>query len=137
MHDRGMDSTRVNLLDLAQQRMAWADERQAVLAQNIANANTPGYKPHDVRPFADALARAGVVAPVRTDPSHLAGTLPASAPGEVIDRTHLTSPDGNAVALDEELVKVADTETTHQLVTSIFKTYLGMLRTAAGGGSSG
>ena len=37
----------------------------------------------------------------------------------------------------EELVKVADTETTHQLVTSIYKTYLGMLRTAAGGGSSG
>jgi flagellar basal-body rod protein FlgB len=132
-----MDATRINLLDLAQQRMAWADERQSVLAQNIANVNTPGYKPHDVKPFADALAGAGVVAPVRTAPNHLAGTLPASTPGEVIDRTHLASPDGNAVALDEELVKVADTETTHQLVTSIYKTYLGMLRTAAGGGSSG
>jgi flagellar basal-body rod protein FlgB len=132
-----MDATRINLLDLAEQRMAWADERQAVLAQNIANANTPGYRAHDVRPFADALASAGVVAPVRTDPHHLAGTLPANAPGEVADRTHLTSADGNAVALDEQLVKVADTETTHQLVTSIYKTYLGMFRTAAGGGSSG
>ena len=80
-----MDSARINLLDLAQQRMAWADERQAVLAQNIANANTPGYKPHDVRPFADALASAGAVAPVRTDPNHLAGTHPAHAAGEVND----------------------------------------------------
>jgi flagellar basal-body rod protein FlgB len=132
-----MDATRINLLDLAEQRMAWADERQAVLAQNIANANTPGYKPHDVQPFADALASVGSVAPARTDPNHLAGTLSAKTAGEVLDRTHLASPDGNAVALDEQLVKVADTETTHQLVTSIYKTYLGMLRTAAGGGSSG
>jgi flagellar basal-body rod protein FlgB len=132
-----MDVARVSLLDLAQQRLSWADERQSVLAQNIANANTPGYKPHDLRPFAEALAGAGAVAPVRTDPNHLAGTLPTKTPGDVLDRTHLKSPDGNAVSLDEQLVKVADTETTHQLVTSIYRAYLTMFRTAAGGGSSG
>jgi flagellar basal-body rod protein FlgB len=131
-----MDAARINLLDLAEQRMNWADERQAVLAQNIANANTPGYKPHDLRPFAAALASAGAVAPMRTDPNHLPGTLPAQTPGEVQDRAHLKAPDGNAVSLDEQLVKVADTETTHELVTNIYKTYLGMFRTAAGGGSS-
>src|SRR5215469_2342577 len=131
-----MDSARINLLDLAQQRMAWADERQTVLAQNIANANTPGYKPHDLRPFAEALANAGAVAPVRTDPNHLAGTLPAQTPGEVLDRTHMKSADGNAVSLDEQLVKVADTETTHALVTTIYKAYLGMFNTALGRTSS-
>jgi flagellar basal-body rod protein FlgB len=130
-----MDAARVSLLDLAERRLSWADERQTVLAQNIANANTPGYKPHDLRPFAEALANAGAVAPVRTDPNHWAGTLPAQTPGEVLDRTHMKSADGNAVSLDEQLVKVADTETTHQLVTTIYKTYLGMFRTAAGGSS--
>jgi flagellar basal-body rod protein FlgB len=132
----GMDPTRINLLDLAEQSMVWADQRQAVLAQNIANANTPGFKPHDLRPFAEALANAGAVAPVRTDPNHLAGTLATTSPGEVVDRTHMKSPDGNAVALDEQLVKVADTDTTHQLVTTIYKTYLGMFKTAMGSGSS-
>lgn len=132
-----MDLARVGLLELAEQRLSWADERQTVIAQNIANANTPGYKPHDLRPFTKALASAGAVAPVRTDPNHLAGTLPAQTPGEILDRTHLKSPDGNAVSLDEQLVKVADTETTHRLVTSIYKKYLGMFRIAAGGGSSG
>jgi flagellar basal-body rod protein FlgB len=132
-----MDAARLNLLDLAEQRMAWADQRQAVLAANIANANTPGFKPHDLRPFEDALASAGSLEPARTNSSHLAGTLPTTSPAEVPDPTHLKSPDGNAVALDEQLVKVADTESTHQLVTSIYKTYLGMFRTAAGGGSSG
>ena len=133
-----MEPTRINLLDLAEQRMAWADQRQTVLAQNIANANTPGFKPHDLRPFAEALANAGgSVAPVRTDPNHLAGTLATASPAEVVDRTHMRSPDGNAVALDEQLVKVADTQTTHELVTAIYKTYLGMFRTALGSGSSG
>jgi flagellar basal-body rod protein FlgB len=131
-----MDPTHISLLDLAEQRMAWADQRQAVLAQNIANANAPGFKPHDLRPFADALANASAVAPVRTDPNHLAGTLAPTSPAEVVDRTHMKSPDGNAVALDEQLVKVADTQTTNELVTAIYKTYLGMFKTALGSGSA-
>ncbi len=127
-----MDPTRISLLDLAEQRLTWADQRQAVLAQNVANANTPGYKPHDLRPFADALSNAEAVAPVRTNPNHLGGTLPTESPGETVDRTHTKSPDGNAVSLDEQLVKVADTESTHELVTAIYRTYLGMFKTALG-----
>jgi flagellar basal-body rod protein FlgB len=132
-----MDPTRIGLFDLAEQRLAWADQRQGVLAQNIANANTPGYKPHDLRPFAEMLGNANVVEPVRTQPNHLAGTAGGQAAGETVERTHTQSPDGNAVSLDEQLVKVADTETTHQLVTTIYKTYLGMFGTAIGRGSSG
>ena len=62
--------------------------------------------------------------------------IPAKAPNEVVDRTHAQSPDGNAVALDEQLVKVADTDTTHALVTTIYRTYLGMFNTALGRTSS-
>ena len=61
----------------------------------------------------------------------------ATSPNEVVDRTHTQSPDGNAVALDEQLVKVADTETTHALVTTIYKKYLGMFSMALGRASSG
>ncbi len=132
-----MDPTRIGVFDLAERRLSWADHRQAVLAQNIANANTPNYKPHDLRPFASALAGATAVAPMRTQPNHLAGTVAAKAPNEVVDRTHMRSPDGNAVALDEQLVKVADTETTHSLVTTIYRKYLGMFSMALGRGSSG
>jgi flagellar basal-body rod protein FlgB len=132
-----MDPKRIGLFDLAAQRLSWADARQAVLAQNIANANTPGYKPHDVQPFAKAMNNAVGVALARTRPDHLAGTAGGTAPNEVADRTHLQSPDGNAVALDEQLVKVADTETTHQLATTIYRKYLGMFNTVLGRGSSG
>ena len=130
-----MDAKRIGLFDLAERRLAWADQRQSVLAQNIANANTPGYKPHDLKSFSATLDGANAVAPVRTQPNHLAGTV-AEASNEVVDRTHTQSPDGNAVALDEQLVKVADTDTTHALVTTIYKAYLGMFNTALGRTSS-
>ncbi len=131
-----MDQKRIGLFDLAERRLAWADQRQAVLAQNIANANTPGYKPHDLKSFATTLDKAGAVTPARTQPNHLAGTVAAAASNGVVDRTHMQSPDGNAVALDEQLVKVADTETTHALVTTIYKAYLGMFNIALGRSSS-
>ena len=72
-HLVGMNPTQIGLFDLAERRLAWADRRQGLLAQNIANANTPGYRPNDLKPFASALAGAGSVAPVRTQPNHLAG----------------------------------------------------------------
>jgi flagellar basal-body rod protein FlgB len=127
-----MNAKHIGLFDLAEHRLAWASQRQAVLAQNIANANTPGYKPHDVQPFTRALASVQPVAPERTQPNHLTGTLAAAAPNEVVDRTHMHAADGNAVSLDEQLVKLADTETTHSFVTSIYRAYLGMFNTALG-----
>lgn len=127
-----MDAKHIGLFDLAEQRLNWANQRQAVLAANIANVNTPGYKPHDIQAFATSLAHAQSTGPVRTQPNHLAGTTASTAPNEVVDRTHMHSPDGNAVSLDEQLVKLADTETAHSLVTSIYRAYLGMFNTALG-----
>jgi flagellar basal-body rod protein FlgB len=132
-----MEPKRIGLFDRAEQRLEWADRRQAVLARNIANANTPGYKPHDLQPFAAAVHNIAGVALAQTHANHIAASPGVIAPNEVVDRAHLQSPDGNAVALDEQLVKLADTETTHRLVTTIYRTYLGMFNAALGRGSSG
>jgi flagellar basal-body rod protein FlgB len=134
-----MNPTQIGLFDLAERRLAWADRRQGLLAQNIANANTPGYRPNDLKPFASALSGAGSVTPVRTQPNHLAG---AAGSGqhlavETERRPAARAPDGNAVALDDQLIKVANTETTHALVTTIYKKYLGLFGMALGRGASG
>ena len=131
-----MEPNRIGLFDLAERRLAWTDRRRGVLAQNIANANTPGYKPHDLKSFAATLGGAGAVAQTRTHPNHL-GTAGGTAPNEVVDRTHTQSPDGNAVALDEQLMRVADTDTTHALVTTIYRKYLNLFSIALGRSSSG
>jgi flagellar basal-body rod protein FlgB len=124
-----MDTQRIALFDLADKRLAWADQRQAVLAQNIANADTPGWRPRDLQPF-DALLKGTGVALAQTDPKHFAGAGAASA--GIIEVSGERAPDGNGVALDKELSKVADTDAAHQLVTELYKKYLGFFQTALG-----
>src|SRR5271169_6404695 len=71
-----MDPTQIGLFDLAEKRLAWTAQRQSVLAANIANANTPGFQARDVQSFESVLSGTGPVEPVRTQPAHMAGTLP-------------------------------------------------------------
>lgn len=124
-----MDPTRIALFDLADKRLAWADQRQVLLAQNIANADTPGWRPRDLAPF-DAVLNGTGVTLAQTDPKDLPGTN-ATAAG-VVELTGERAPDGNGVALDKELSKVADTDAVNQLVTGLYKKYLSLFQTALG-----
>ncbi len=131
-----MDPTRsATPIALAERRLAWLEARQRVLAQNIAHADTPGYQPRDLRGFAQTLLSAAPPAlPARTDPRHL-GPAGGGDPRAVADRrTALAerSRDGNAVSLDQQALKVADTDTAHSLATGLHRRYLGLFRTAFG-----
>ena len=130
-----MDPTHIGIFDLAQKRMAWAEQRQAVLARNIANANTPRFQPADLPDFAKTLSGVQAVGLAQTQPNHLAGTASASA-GQSKARPTAHTPDGNGVALDRELTKVADTETAQSLTTTIYKKYMGLFGIALGKGGS-
>lgn len=119
-------------LRLAEQRLAWLEARQQVLARNIANADTPQFRPRDLAPFHRLLAGAGGLGLARSSPLHLAG---ASGPGPRATTDRLTAertPNGNAVALDEQALKVADTDSAHALATALHRRYLGLFRTALG-----
>lgn len=124
-----MDPARISLFDLADRRLSWIGQRQQLLSQNIANADTPNWRARDLKPFAEHLARGSFMAPVRTDAGHLA---PTRSPAQGKALAGERSPDGNSVSLDVELAKVADTESAHSLVTGLYQKYLAMFRTAAG-----
>lgn len=121
-----MDPTDIGLFRLAEQRLAWVDQRQALLSQNVANANTPGYTPTDLAPFASRLATAMSA----TDPAHF-GTG-AGRVGLAHVRPHERAPDGNAVSLEDQLGKVADTASTQALVANLYRKYASLFRTALG-----
>ncbi|SDB54563.1 flagellar basal-body rod protein FlgB [Belnapia rosea] len=125
---RRMDLTRNPTIALAERRIAWLEERQRVLAQNIANADTPGYSPRDLGDFRQSLLGAFKLA--RTDGQHLGGGGAArSRPDRAAtDR----APNGNAVSLDREAMKIADTDTAHALATGLYRRWVGLFRTALG-----
>jgi flagellar basal-body rod protein FlgB len=124
-----MDPTDIGLFRIAERRLAWVDERQRVLAQNVANANTPDYQPRDVLPFKATLdAAQGVM--VRTNPQHLAGNTDRGS--GVRAGSSARSPNGNGVSMEAELGKVADTASTQELVTNLYHKYQGLFRTALG-----
>ena len=126
-----MSAGQSDLLSLAATRLQWLDDRQRVLARNIANSDTPGYVPRDEQPFSSTLADQ-VSAPVQTSPLHLSGTLDTGS--AVVARPRQRSIDGNAVQVDEELTKVADTDTQQRLVTNLYGKYMSMYSTALGKG---
>jgi flagellar basal-body rod protein FlgB len=128
-----MPTQPANLLDLAERRLQWLDQRQTVLAQNIANANTPGYQARDLKPFAAVLHNAIQPATLSTGaPALLAGSGAGAA---LVDRAVTErSLDGNAISIDEQAVKIADTDTSHQLAIDVYKKYVGLFRLALGRG---
>ena len=124
-----MNPTGIGLFDLADKRLAWVDRRQALLAQNIANADTPGWRPRDLAPF-DAALKSSSVALAQTSPMHLGGG--GTAAQGIVEEQGEHALNGNGVPLDRELSKVADTDAMHQLVTDLYKKYLGFFQTALG-----
>ena len=121
-----MDPTDIGLFRLADKRLGWVDQRQHLLAQNVANANTPGYEARDITPFVSRLSAALGT----TDPAHFGGVVPA--PGLAHTRPHERAPDGNAVSVEEQLSKISDTAGTQALVTNLYRKYAGLFRTALG-----
>ncbi|RXQ86893.1 flagellar basal body rod protein FlgB [Elioraea rosea] len=129
-----MDLGRLGFFKVAEQRLGWLDRRQDVLAQNIANANTPGYAARDLAPFAKVLARNTGPGLVRTSAQHI---VPASAGAHAArperlaqERTH----DGNAVQIEDQVARVAETESQHELTVGLYRKYMGLFRIALGRG---
>ncbi len=120
-----------NVVALAERRLLWLDRRQGVLAQNVANADTPGYRPQDVAPFGRLLADAAGPDLAITNARHIAP--PGGALRGRVDRTAAErTPNGNAVSLDEQALRIADTDGQHNLAMGLHRKYLALFRTALG-----
>lgn len=127
-----MDLTRNGPIALAENRLAWLDTRQRILARNVANADTPGFRPSDAVPFQEVLQRRRpAAAMVTTDAHHMApqgGAALALQDRNVVERSR----NGNAVSLDDEAVRIAETDQAHALAMGLHRKYLGLFRTALG-----
>ncbi|MBL4614850.1 MAG: flagellar basal body rod protein FlgB [Magnetovibrio sp.] len=134
-----MELNKLTLFGLVKGRMGWLAKRQEVLAQNVANADTPGYKPKDLKAFNfdDMVRRQQTkLNAVTTSPMHMGGTRRStSAYSEQENRSpYETSPDGNAVVLEEQMAKIGETQMQYQLTNELYRKHIGMIKIAIGKG---
>ncbi len=125
------------LFRMASQRLNWLGERQNVLSQNIANADTPGYRARDLAPqtFRRELDSVRHIGIAQTSANHIVGTL--SRPDHRVEEEHPRNlyeinPTGNGVILEEQIMQVTETNMNYQLTTNLYQKNMMMFRTAIG-----
>jgi|SRR5215216_4813628 len=111
--------------------------RQRLLAENVSNADTPKFKPRDLAPpkFDRATPTAAAsLALARTSPGHIGGANSAGTGQFQPDRQgrYEIRPAGNAVNLEDEMLKVAANQMDYQAATTLYARSLGLIKTALG-----
>lgn len=110
-----------------------AGTRQSVIAQNMANADTPGYAARDVKPFQAMFDTEMQTSGLRaTRPGHLHDDS-AELQFDITERRDgLNDPNGNSVSLETEMLNAVDVKRQHDRALAIYKSGLGVLRSALG-----
>lgn len=130
-----MDLGNIPLFKAMMSRMSWLTERQQILSQNVANADTPNFKPSDLKPlsFADMLGgTTGRLQLVTTQANHLTAPGRSEPFRPVVDKSAVTSPSGNAVSMEDQMLKVASTANEFQLTTNLYRRQISLLKTVLG-----
>lgn len=124
---------KLELMQMAQASATHATLRQRTVSQNIANADTPGYSARDVAAFSDVF-RTEAAEPMRaTRAGHIGADGRVDVDAGLRRDPGTTSPNGNSVSLEEEMVKAVDVKRQHDLALTVYKTSLSILRSSLGG----
>jgi flagellar basal-body rod protein FlgB len=129
--------TDLPVLGMLRTRMQWAQARQGVIAENVANADMPGFKPRDlVEPRMDRATGTLVSSSTTlalTSPAHIAPA--GQGAGDAASKRAKgfeTRPSGNAVNLEDEMMKAGDNQSDYQLAASLYQHSLTTLKIAVG-----
>jgi len=126
----------VPLLSMLREKMTWLNQRQDILSQNVANADTPKYVARDLKAldFEQALSQSNPAsAMMTTNTRHIA--LSPSHPDKF--ENHETpdqesNPNGNAVSLEMEMIKVSETQAQFAAAANLYAKAMTMMKTAIG-----
>ncbi|MBS0248490.1 MAG: flagellar basal body rod protein FlgB [Proteobacteria bacterium] len=134
-----MAITDVPILSMLRTKMSWAQERQKVLAQNVANADTPNYRGRDLAApkFEDQVSVASrsvdQVVLAATEPGHIGGTsMTGGGTYGTTKSGYEIRPTGNSVNLEDEMMKVASNQMEYQAATALYTRSLDLLKVALG-----
>jgi flagellar basal-body rod protein FlgB len=130
-----MPISNISIFSALRTKMQWHQERQRLLAENVANVDTPGFKPRDLSPpkLDQAQPAGAALALARTSTAHLASSSAGAAQFQ-LDRhgQFEVRPTGNGVNLEDEMLKVASNAMDYQAATALYTRGLGLIKTALG-----
>lgn len=144
-----MDTSSIAIFQAVTGRMRELQAKQQVIAQNVANADTPGYQARELveRDFSDVLSRvagssgtAKVAKPGIVVPAEMKalGSQAAARVDTRVERGAFeVKPNGNSVVLEEQLLSLADVQMEYTALTNLYRKQAGLLKTAMGKGSGG
>ena len=126
------------IFSLLAKRMDWLGQRQRVLAQNIANTDTPDYVPHDLKPqaFRRMVERQAMptIKPEATQAGHIQSSSLSDQHRSVEQKERYeTAPSGNAVIIEEQLINVAQTQNDFNAITNLYRKQMAMMKMALRG----
>jgi len=129
-----MPISEIPLFSMLRTRMQWHQERQKVLAENVANADTPNFRTRDLRAldFGSQVQAASQVRVASTNPAHITGAAGNSAFATAGNSKYDVKPAGNAVNLEDEMMKVASNQMDYQAAISLYSRSMVLFRTALG-----
>jgi flagellar basal-body rod protein FlgB len=120
-------------------RLGYLSERQRVISENVANSDTPGYRPHDLKPFVINASGPQAGAPIAlaaasggTTISGAGGGQPLSSAGysPQVSPDSETRLDGNQVVLEEEMMKLTDARMSYDAAIGFYQKSLSMIQMA-------
>ena len=126
--------TDLKIFHVARALAQHSGQRQAIIAQNVANSDTPGYKARDMASFHETLADISLATSSElkaTRASHLNFTKSHPRIAPQLERG-LQEPSGNSVSIEEEMMKAAEVTKKHSRALTIYQSSLRILRTSLG-----
>ena len=126
----------IPLLSMLEGRLRYVNQRERLLSENIANADTPGYAPRDLKPFSfgDLLRpRIGLAGLAQTSSAHIAGRPPADADPFKAQTApdSETRLDGNSVVLEEQMSRMTEARIDYEAAIDFYQQSNNMLSMAA------
>lgn len=123
----------IDVLNTAQALATHAGNRQVVVARNIANADTPGFKVRDLTAFSDTYSAASDFSQRTTRLGHIAADgQTAVNSAHIIGGTGPSAPNGNSVSLEQEMTKAVEVKHQYDMALGIFRKSMDILRISLG-----
>ncbi|MGX9355972.1 FlgB family protein [Roseobacteraceae bacterium S113] len=121
----------LTLFQMSHSMARHAGQRQALVAQNMANSDTPGFRPRDLTPFAETVRTSSGLVATRDNHLHGGGLGPGRAQ-VITDDTQSSSPNGNSVSVEQEMLRAVEVKRQHDRALAIYRHSMTVLRASIG-----